>query len=245
MTTNSGRIIGGNPVEAGAQPNICSLYYSWLGISNGHTCAASLLTQTKLLTAGHCLTELPSSGVYDARCGLLKLSDTSNMQQRRVARSIVHPEYQGGVNPFDIAIMFVDTPFEWNALVQPGNLPTAPCAYGDVLLVGWGYDESGTTPDHLLQATKTHITIDQCEAALTGLLGSNHPLDRSGFSNVCTGGLPQGGLSACSGDSGGPLYQGDVQCGVVSWGITPCGYSGAPSVYANTYNLRGWIDAQS
>lgn len=53
--------------------------------------------------------------------------------------------------------------------------------------------------------------------------------------HICTGPLT-GRVSACSGDSGGPLvkYQNgsNVQIGIVSYGIVPCGRKYAPtSVY--------------
>lgn len=56
------------------------------------------------------------------------------------------------------------------------------------------------------------------------VLGSDELLDET---NVCTG----PGVSTCTGDSGSPLVQNGVVVGVTSWGISPCGYPGAPSVY--------------
>lgn len=82
------------------------------------------------------------------------------------------------------------------------------------------------------------IPIDDCKA----LLGATTPLY---WTNICTGPL-SGGISACSGDSGGPVVQavagGFVQRGVVSWGFIPCGRAGNPTVHVSVGHYRDWID---
>lgn len=84
----------------------------------------------------------------------------------------------------------------------------------------------------------------ECAAALTALFGSPDPLD---VTNVCTGPLYDG-ISACSGDSGGPLAQfgpsnNTELIGVVSWGVSPCGYAGAPSVFVKVSSFVDFISA--
>lgn len=81
------------------------------------------------------------------------------------------------------------------------------------------------------------FTFTECSNALTALLGNPGPLDTS---NVCTGGANLT-ISACSGDSGGPLTLGGELIGVVSWGIMPCGTIGAPSVFARVSHYNNWI----
>lgn len=76
----------------------------------------------------------------------------------------------------------------------------------------------------------------ECASALEDIMGSSEPLADT---NVCTGPL-DGSMGACSGDSGGPLAQGNVVVGIVSWGITPCGSPGAPSVYTR---VSAFIDS--
>lgn len=62
-----------------------------------------------------------------------------------------------------------------------------------------------------------------------------------GATNLCTGPLT-GGLSTCSGDSGGPLIQNGEVIGIVSWGFIPCGTTNAPSVFVTVADYEGWID---
>lgn len=47
----------------------------------------------------------------------------------------------------------------------------------------------------------------------------------------------------CSGDSGDPLAQNGTVVGVASWGITPCGQEGAPTIYTNTASFIPWINS--
>jgi len=242
----SGRIIGGTKADEGAHPYIVSLEYAIFGINNGHTCGGSIITPRTILTAGHCQTELPASGTYTCLAGLTKRSSREFLQSRRVESRLAHPDYTGGVSPSDIAIFILAEALELTARVAVVALPESAAfpTPGDSLLVGWGYDESGRTPDDLLQANKDVITLEDCNRELTALLGS-HPLDVSRNTNVCTGGLASGGLSACSGDSGGPLVRSVnnvvTEIGIVSWGITPCGYARAPSVYVNVAQFLDWI----
>merc|ERR1712226_497773 len=73
----------------------------------------------------------------------------------------------------------------------------------------------------------------------------------SGVNNVDEGmicsGIDEGGISACSGDSGGPLACPDQNgtmylAGIVSWGMIPCGQANRPSVFTSVGYFRDWID---
>ena len=58
-------------------------------------------------------------------------------------------------------------------------------------------------------------------------------------------GYERGGIDSCQGDSGGPLACMEngtlVLAGVVSWGFG-CADERQPGVYANTINLKSWIE---
>lgn len=62
--------------------------------------------------------------------------------------------------------------------------------------------------------------------------------------NICAGDL-SGRISACSGDSGGPLAQEinneTVIVGVVSWGLIICGIPDKPSVFTRVSLYHDWI----
>ena len=48
---------------------------------------------------------------------------------------------------------------------------------------------------------------------------------------------------SCQGDSGGPLVKGNVQIGVVSWGID-CADPNFPGVYARVSSQYNWIESE-
>lgn len=59
--------------------------------------------------------------------------------------------------------------------------------------------------------------------------------------NVCAVGGTE--VTACGGDSGGPLTLNGNLFGVVSWGIIPCGINGAPTVFVSVPHHIDWINA--
>lgn len=129
--------------------------------------------------------------------------------------------------------------------MQPIQLPSAGVVpTGDSLLSGWGSVSTTSTPsmpNTLQKATLPLLDLNVCANALIAIFGTSSPLEAT---NVCTGPLT-GSLSACSGDSGGPLAQNGQLIGVVSWGVSPCGSEGAPSVYARVSNYIGWINSHT
>lgn len=82
--------------------------------------------------------------------------------------------------------------------------------------------------------------ISECSASINALIPNNVlPLDKSG-GNFCAGPLT-GERSPCVGDNGGPLVINNTLVGIASWGFSPCGYMGAPSIYTNIGNYVSWI----
>ncbi|KAJ8945720.1 hypothetical protein NQ314_009082 [Rhamnusium bicolor] len=99
-------------------------------------------------------------------------------------------------------------------------------------------------PSTLQFASLPYLNATACKTALDIVLnGAPHPLDLD--TNICTGPLT-GGSSICTGDSGGPLiysrWNSTIEViGISSWGITPCGRVGAPSVYVKIFPYLDWI----
>lgn len=78
--------------------------------------------------------------------------------------------------------------------------------------------------------------LDCVEAFNTNASGPG-PLNEN---NICTGPL-SGGISPCSGDSGGPLSQNGTLIGIVSWGLQICGLPGVPAVYTKVSSYLDFI----
>ncbi|XP_053688068.1 trypsin-1-like [Sabethes cyaneus] len=242
-----GRVVGGENAQPGEFPSIVSLQRLILTTS-AHICGGSIINARWALTAGHCITESPDGARFAVWAGAHNIGATeANRQVVNVENSIVHPEYLGGVNPSDVAVLFLEEALIMNQFVQPAVLPAQGnvAVPGPATLAGWGSTSTGiipSMPSILQRVDKPIIDYATCETAAGG--PGNSPL---GPTNVCTGPLT-GGIGACSGDSGGPLYvmtNGvQTQVGIVSWGWIPCGSVGRPSVYVGVASYRSWIDAE-
>ncbi|KAJ3617354.1 hypothetical protein MTP99_007084 [Tenebrio molitor] len=239
------RIINGQDAADGQFPYQISYQWGLLGFYQ-HVCGGSIISPTWILTAGHCVTEVPALGEYKIIAGITGLNENNaDKQEINVIDKIVHPNFNGGVGPNDVALLRLATPLEFNDRVQPISLPAADSEpSGDTVLSGWGSistSEFPEMPNQLQTADLPLLSLDDCSAAIDALLepGEENPL--SAESNVCTGPL-SGGTGACSGDSGGPLAQDDTVIGIVSWGFTPCGSEGAPSVYTKVSNFIDFIN---
>ncbi|CAK9819758.1 unnamed protein product [Anthophora quadrimaculata] len=210
-----------------------------------HSCGGSILDERHVLTAGHCVMKVGKSRVVAGKYELNKVE--SSQQVVNVAKSIVHSGYKGGVAQHDIAILVLATPLKLNNLVQPIKLPVqGQKQSGEAVLSGWG-STSKTVVPHLptiLQKAVVPILDNaECLKELTSAptVGQQPEL----FSTQVCSGTANKEVSACSGDSGGPLAQkvGDnsVQVGIVSWGMMPCGSSHMPSVYTRVASYVDWI----
>merc|ERR1711915_518181 len=94
-------------------------------------------------------------------------------------------------------------------------------------------------PDKLQYVEMPIVSRPDCQEDYSGVNGVDEGM-------ICAG-IDEGGISACSGDSGGPFAcpneNGTLQLsGIVSWGMIPCGQANRPSVYTNVGYFRDWID---
>lgn len=60
---------------------------------------------------------------------------------------------------------------------------------------------------------------------------------------VCVG-LDEGGVGACSGDSGGPMVVNNELVGITSWGDPACAVAKHPSVYTSVPYYKDWVQEQ-
>ncbi|KAL6429922.1 hypothetical protein ACFW04_007639 [Cataglyphis niger] len=230
------QIVGGSEAPKNGYPFIVSMQQY-----GSHFCAGSIINEQWIVTAGHCI----FTDSFIIKAGKHDIQDTEDTEQTvQVANTFVHKKYQGDVGPYDIALVKLQTPLKLTnevqpiKLAEPGSTPT-----GDAILCGWGSTSDSwlpDMPDKLQHVKLPYIDLDVCDKAVEDLTGSSPVHD----TNVCTGPL-SGGVSACSGDSGGSLIsiikEEPVLTGIVSWGIIPCGTRGAPSVYTGVSHYNSWI----
>ncbi|XP_060810817.1 trypsin-like [Amyelois transitella] len=246
-----GRIVGGHEAKAHGYPFMVSLQLRFLWV-RAHFCGGTLISDSWILTAGHCIKGswiLYLLGI-DAVAGAHDVDFPGPTAQIiRIAERIPHPEYKGDIGPHDIGLVKTKHPFQFTKEIQPIQLAMDPIIYPSLTLIGWG--ELRTTwffpalPSKLQEVKQEYLPHEACYKAVDGLLGFGETNPLVEYANICTGPIT-GGIAACNGDSGGPLIDIDyvpVILGVVSWGVTPCGEEGAPTVFTNvTDNMKFIVD---
>lgn len=147
-----------------------------------------------------------------------------------------------GVNPNDIALLEITPPLKFDESVQPIKLPAKNSQpSGVAVLSGWGSTSITVQPNYppILKTAQLQIlTFEDCNNRLIGIMGTSRPLTEE--SNVCTGPI-KSNEGGCSGDSGGPLIQGNELIGIVSWGMVPCGHNKDPSVFTKVSSFVDFI----
>ncbi|XP_018323857.1 chymotrypsin-2-like [Agrilus planipennis] len=208
-----------------------------------HLCGGSLITESVVLTSASCIRNY---GTYIIAAGILNRGENSSSAQRRNVDSIVvHENWPGeGPAPFDIALIKVASPFILTSSVRVVGLPAQGVVpSGSAVLSGWGRTfYNSVLPTVLQHAYLQILPNNECARSLINQLGYSDPLDDT---QICTSARVSDQtkrVSVCRGDSGSPLVQGYVQVGIVSWGLTPCGTTFAPSVYTRVSTYSDWID---
>lgn len=80
---------------------------------------------------------------------------TGREQFRNISLQILHPRFEGGASAFDVALIRLSAPLEFNDFVQPIALPEfspRPEQTGTVTAFGWGSTAERlphTLPDEL------------------------------------------------------------------------------------------------
>uniref|UniRef100_A0A8C9NYD5 matriptase n=1 Tax=Serinus canaria TaxID=9135 RepID=A0A8C9NYD5_SERCA len=236
------RIVGGQNSDVGEWPWQVSLHVK----GQGHICGASLVSASWLVSAAHCF--LPLQGIrysdpslWTAYLGLTDQGDRSgpNVQTRKIKRIISHPFFNDYTYDYDIAVLELQSPVTFTAVVQPICLPDATHNFPvgkDLWVTGWGATAEGGTGAAILQKAEIRL-INQtvCNQLLTDQLTPRM---------MCVG-ILTGGVDACQGDSGGPLVSVEPSsrmflAGVVSWG-DGCAQRNKPGVYSRLTSLRDWI----
>ena len=229
----SGAIVGGSPTDVTNVPWQISLQDS-----EGHFCGGSVVSETVIITAAHCVEGMFASQIRVV-AGVSNLNDSG--QVRAVASIVEHPDYaSSGVA--DIAVINLAQPLSLGGTVQPIALATTTdlSSANHALVSGWGAtsenDEAGSSA--LLTASVPLVSDAACNLAL-GQDGISPAVE------TCAGGT---GTDSCYGDSGGPLTVIDANgapklAGVVSWGIE-CG-ADTPGVYAEVPALADFIATAS
>ncbi|KAK4879259.1 hypothetical protein RN001_007405 [Aquatica leii] len=236
------RIIGGaNAVEGEFSWQISVQVRS--GYSLHHVCGGAILSEHWVVTAGHCVSEVPVSAV-SVVAGDHNLYALEGTEQRRSIVNVFTTYFDLATFRNDIALLKVDSPF----ILKEGSRSSAICLpdkhdkfKGLATVSGWGrLTEEGGSPQSLQQVTLPLVDKYTCHSRYQQV-GYSQYLSEC---QLCAG-TPYGGKDACQGDSGGPLIcaKDDGKyylCGIVSWGIG-CARAEFPGVYTEVSCFVDWI----
>ncbi|XP_018566664.1 trypsin-1-like isoform X2 [Anoplophora glabripennis] len=202
-------------------------------------CGGSLITDTHVLTASHCVQGLTAAEIR-VRLGEYNFATSNETRSRDygVEKIIEHEGYVLSTYENDIAIVKMDKPTTFNTYIWPICLPPVGQTFENEVAVvaGWGQQYyAGPTSEVLLQVEVPVWPHQNCVDAFVQKITDD---------NICAAGY-EGGKDSCLGDSGGPLmYQLSntrwASIGVVSWGIG-CGNKGSPGIYTMVNRYIPWI----
>lgn len=215
------KIVGGRDAAPHSRPYMASLQ-----VQGQHFCGGMLIRQDFVLSAAHCLLNLPITAVL----GIDSLSSNeSTKQEFRVLQAIPHPSYDGHEN--DIMLLKLNGSAELTEAVQliaPKRGRLRKC-----ITAGWGdIGDNRTLATNLQEVNVTILSRRTCQIRWGAV-----PITRS---MVCgTGSRSFQGF--CSGDSGGPLICDGGAAGVVSFSGRRCGDPMSPDVYTRVASFGGWI----
>eukprot|EP00571_Detonula_confervacea_P000325 CAMPEP_0172330650 /NCGR_PEP_ID=MMETSP1058-20130122/61514_1 /TAXON_ID=83371 /ORGANISM="Detonula confervacea, Strain CCMP 353" /LENGTH=455 /DNA_ID=CAMNT_0013047875 /DNA_START=194 /DNA_END=1561 /DNA_ORIENTATION=+ len=229
------RIINGNKATEGRYSYAVSLQDDV-----GHFCGGSLIAPDVVLSAAHC-----AGGDYKAIIGRHELI-TNDGDEVGVKDEMMHPDYVSETTDNDFMLLFLNrSTTEIVELVQLS--PDTISAGTDVTVMGWGDthkdEEIKELATELMEVEVTVLTNDECDQSSSDEMGFEYDYNGKITGNMmCAKHVEV--KDSCQGDSGGPLVirsnSGDIQVGVVSWGIG-CAHDDFPGVYARVSAQYDWI----
>ncbi len=221
------RIVGGEPSEPGAWPDVVALF-----AGDTFLCTGTLIAPRWVLTAGHC-----DWGLTRAVLGSTDL-DTPT-ETIGITAVTAHPDYW---DTFDLALVKL----EQAATVTPRGVALGCVLDGWLVdgaradIVGFGATDAWATDGNtLLHEARVRVEDADCTTIAAGCRPAISP-----GGELIAGG---GGVDSCSGDSGGPIYL-DTLDGAFLVGVTSRSTDGATvtcgegGIYTRPDGARAWIE---
>ncbi|MFF9808191.1 S1 family peptidase [Streptomyces coeruleorubidus] len=242
--TSAQAIVGGKPAKIDKNSFLVALRFE-----GKHFRTGTLISPTKVLTGAQCLMAdgrgPDTTRVIVGRTNVWNEGGTENKVE-----GVSPPQDPDGYTDYgisggkvnvpnnDIAVLLLKTPMP--SAYKPIKWVSAGFAYKPdthARIIGWGTtsEDQEETPGDLRQAK---IRIQPGAACTAAYQGDYNP------GNMTCAGRPEGGVDACTHDSGGPLLVSDGKeervAGIVSWG-EGCAEAGKPGVYTKVSKFADWL----
>lgn len=236
----SSRVLGGKEAKPHSAPYIISIQEVSSTEKRTHICGGVIINENWILTAAHCLQSQSQIKNLIVVAGAHNIDTKENtIQTRKIDYYKNHDLYNGGINPYDIALIYVKEKLQFNSYVNQIKLPKLnDLPNGNALLYGWGSTSKTNTPIYPGKLHFVDLPIINNDLCINALGSQGYKIHKT---NLCTGPL-DGGKGICQADSGGPLIQSNYLIGIVSWGKTPCGQPNSPSVFVRASAFIDWIN---
>lgn len=232
----SARITNGTQTEPFEYPSIVGLITKDQSDFAGHSCSATSISSTWLLSAASCFWDTSTNTAmttspYDALVGGWYLPNESG-SRIDICEVVVHPDFDFfSLDTPDVAVLrLCDAHF-----LPAAQLPT-PAEPGDgagtpVDVVGWGLIENDQYTGQQQVGELTILSPARCAVDWDGLIDADYT------TQMCAGGI----VDVCNGDFGGPMYNGTTVVGIASYNPEDYCEDPAPSLFMRVSAFVDWI----